>query len=84
MSTIDRSEAGRTVGEREIDWERPLDNEFAVAEALTVAATNTRRPDVVLCVNRLALGALEENESKREALYKLAVGGVGPGAQERI
>ena len=80
MSTIDRSRAGRTVGEREIDWERPLDNEFAVAEEVTVAATNARRPAGVL-VNGLALGILEDNESKRVALYRLA-GGV-PARQPR-
>ncbi len=31
-----------------IDWQRPLNNHFAIAEEVTVAGVNTKRPDVVL------------------------------------
>ena len=59
-----RPEAGeQTVTVRLIDWERPLDNEFAIAEEVTVAGPNPRRPDVVLYVNGLALGVLELKRS---------------------
>ena len=59
-----RPEAGeQTVTVRLIDWERPLDNDFAVAEEVTVAGPNPRRPDVVLYVNGLALGVIELKRS---------------------
>ncbi|MCY3844029.1 MAG: HsdR family type I site-specific deoxyribonuclease [Acidobacteria bacterium] len=59
-----RPEAGeQTVAVRLIDWEHPLDNEFAVAEEVTVTGPNTRRPDLVLYINGLALGVLELKRS---------------------
>ena len=59
-----RPEAGeQTVTVKLIDWERPLDNDFAVAEEVTVAGPNPRRPDLVLYVNGLALGVLELKRS---------------------
>ena len=59
-----RPEAGeQTVTVHLIDWKRPLDNEFAVAEEVTVTGANTRRPDLVLYVNGLALGVLELKRS---------------------
>ena len=59
-----RPEAGeQTVTVWLIDWEHPLDNEFAVAEEMTVTGPNTRRPDLVLYVNGLALGVLELKRS---------------------
>ena len=59
-----RREAGeQTVTVWLIDWERPVDNEFAVAEEVTVTGPNTRRPDLVLYVNGLALGVLELKRS---------------------
>ncbi|PRY73220.1 type I restriction endonuclease subunit R [Halomonas ventosae] len=42
-----------------IDWANPENNDFAVAEEVTVAGANTKRPDVVLYVNGIALGVLE-------------------------
>ena len=47
-----------------IDWERPEANDFAVAEEVTVQGENTKRPDVVLYVNGIALGVLELKRSK--------------------
>lgn len=42
-----------------IDWKQPLRNHFAVAEEVTVKGENTKRPDIVLYVNGIALGVLE-------------------------
>ena len=46
-----------------IDWEHPERNHFAIAEEVTVRAANTgghtKRPDIVLYVNGIALGVLE-------------------------
>ncbi|WP_311948613.1 type I restriction endonuclease subunit R [Halomonas piscis] len=46
-----------------IDWTNPANNDFAVAEEVTVAGPNTKRPDVVLYVNGIALGVLELKRS---------------------
>lgn len=46
-----------------IDWERPRNNNFAVAEEVTVKANNTKRPDLVLYVNGIALGVIELKRS---------------------
>ena len=50
-----------------IDWKRPERNHFAIAEEVTVTAANakahTKRPDVVLYVNGIALGVLELKRS---------------------
>lgn len=46
-----------------IDWHNPEDNDFAVAEEVTVVGPNTKRPDVVLHVNGIALGVLELKRS---------------------
>jgi type I restriction enzyme R subunit len=42
-----------------IDWENPDNNDFAIAEEVTVKGPNVKRPDVVLYVNGIALGILE-------------------------
>ena len=46
-----------------IDWEHPEKNDFALAEEVTVYGKNTKRPDVVLYVNGIALGVLELKRS---------------------
>jgi type I restriction enzyme R subunit len=50
-----------------IDWKRPERNHFAVAEEVTVVGSgakgHTKRPDVVLYVNGIALGVLELKRS---------------------
>jgi type I restriction enzyme, R subunit len=46
-----------------IDWEHPENNHFAVAEEVTVLGEHTKRPDVVLYVNGIALGVLELKRS---------------------
>uniref|UniRef100_UPI0028B031C4 type I restriction endonuclease n=1 Tax=Empedobacter sp. TaxID=1927715 RepID=UPI0028B031C4 len=43
-----------------IDWENWQNNEFGIAEEVTLAkGQNVRRPDIVLYVNGIALGVLE-------------------------
>ena len=46
-----------------VDWKNPDNNNFAIAEEVTVTAENTRRPDIVLYVNGIALGVLELKRS---------------------
>ncbi|MCP9453060.1 MAG: type I restriction endonuclease subunit R [Nitrospira sp.] len=46
-----------------IDWANPAKNDFAVAEEVTIAGEHTKRPDLVLYVNGLALGVLELKRS---------------------
>ncbi len=47
-----------------VDWKNPENNDFAVAEEVTVAGKDKpRRPDVVLYVNGIALGVLELKRS---------------------
>lgn len=50
-----------------IDWTNPLNNDFALAEEVTVkgadAKASTKRPDLVLYVNGIALGVLELKRS---------------------
>ncbi|GAA1119795.1 type I restriction endonuclease subunit R [Nesterenkonia jeotgali] len=47
-----------------VDWTTPEANHFAVAEEVTVAGVNRKRPDVVLYVNGLAVSTLELKRSK--------------------
>lgn len=43
-----------------IDWQHPENNEFAIAEEVTLTkGQNTRRPDIVIYINGIALGVLE-------------------------
>jgi type I restriction enzyme, R subunit len=46
-----------------IDWKNPQNNHFAVAEEVTIKGENTKRPDIVLYVNGIALGVLELKRS---------------------
>jgi type I restriction enzyme R subunit len=47
-----------------IDWKNPIANDFAVAEEVTVKGKHTKRPDVVLFVNGIAVGVIELKRSK--------------------
>lgn len=47
-----------------IDWQTPTANHFALAEEVTVFSQHSKRPDVVLYVNGLALGIIELKRSK--------------------
>ena len=46
-----------------IDWANPASNDFAIAEEVTVTGKNTKRPDIVLYVNGIAIGVLELKRS---------------------
>lgn len=46
-----------------IDWQEPFANDFAIAEEVTVAGEHSKRPDVVLYVNGIALAVLELKRS---------------------
>lgn len=50
-----------------VDWKNPQANHFSIAEEVTVQATDatasTKRPDLVLYINGLALGVLELKRS---------------------
>ena len=46
-----------------IDWEHPLENDFAIAEEVTVKGVHNKRPDIVLYVNGIALSVLELKRS---------------------
>jgi type I restriction enzyme R subunit len=46
-----------------IDWGHPENNHFAIAEEVTVRGNHTKRPDVVLYVNGIAVGVLELKRS---------------------
>ena len=46
-----------------IDWKNPGNNDFAIAEEVTVTGENTKRPDLVIYVNGVALGVLELKRS---------------------
>jgi type I restriction enzyme, R subunit len=46
-----------------IDWKNPYENDFAIAEEVTVKGKHTKRPDIVLYVNGIALGVLELKRS---------------------
>ncbi|MCY3746818.1 MAG: type I restriction endonuclease subunit R [Acidobacteria bacterium] len=46
-----------------VDWLNPENNDFAIAEEVTVEGKNRKRPDIVLYVNGLALGVIELKRS---------------------
>ncbi len=46
-----------------IDWKNPETNDFAIAEEVRVYGINTKRPDIVVYVNGIALGVLELKRS---------------------
>ena len=46
-----------------IDWHNPHNNDFAIAEEVSVKGEHTKRPDIVLYVNGIALGVIELKRS---------------------
>ena len=46
-----------------IDWEHPFNNDFGIAEEVTLKGKHTKRPDVVLYINGIAIGVLELKRS---------------------
>ena len=49
-----------------VDWERPENNDFALAEEVTLKGGYERRPDIVLYLNGLAVGVIELKRSSVE------------------
>jgi len=47
-----------------IDWNKLEKNDFAIAEEVTVRGQNTKRPDVVIYINGIALWVIELKRSK--------------------
>ena len=59
---IEAGEVTETV--RLINWEHPKENEFAIAEEVTLRGNHERRPDLVLYVNGIAFGVIELKNSR--------------------
>jgi type I restriction enzyme R subunit len=47
-----------------INWQEPEQNDFAIAEEVTLKGNHERRPDIVLYVNGIAIGVLELKNSR--------------------
>ena len=58
-----------------IDWQNPENNDFAIAEEVTIKGELKKRPDIVLYVNGIGLGVLE---------LKRASIGVGEGIRQNL
>lgn len=60
-----RADAGeQTVTVWLIDWDDIDANDFAIAEEVTIVGANTKRPDVVIYVNGIAVGTIELKRSR--------------------
>ena len=60
-----RTEAGKvTETVHLINWHEPEQNDFAIAEEVTLKGNQERRPDVVLYVNGIAVAVLELKNSR--------------------
>lgn len=46
-----------------IDWKNPQENDFAIAEEVTIKGQHNKRPDIVLYINGIAIGVLELKRS---------------------
>ena len=46
-----------------VDWQHPENNDFAIAEEVTLRGDHERRPDLVLYLNGIAVGVLELKRS---------------------
>ncbi|MFA5689073.1 MAG: type I restriction endonuclease subunit R [Kiritimatiellales bacterium] len=46
-----------------IDWEHPRNNEFAIAEEVTIKNNSERRPDLVIYINGIAVAVIELKKS---------------------
>ena len=47
-----------------INWQKPEENDFAIAEEVTLRGNQERRPDIVLYVNGIAVGVIELKNSR--------------------
>ncbi len=46
-----------------IDWKNPQNNDFAIAQEVTIRGTHTKRTDIVIYINGIAVGVLELKRS---------------------
>ena len=46
-----------------IDWKEPLNNDFYIAEEVSIKGEHTKRPDIVIYVNGIALAVIELKRS---------------------
>ncbi len=46
-----------------INWKNPFNNDFAIAEEVTIKGVHNKRPDIVIYVNGIALGVIELKRS---------------------
>ena len=46
-----------------IDWKNPDNNHFAIAEEVTIEGQSTKRPDIILYLNGIAIGVIELKRS---------------------
>jgi len=49
-----------------VDWEHPENNDFAIAEEVTLRGGHERRPDLVIYLNGIAIGVIELKRSSVE------------------
>jgi type I restriction enzyme R subunit len=49
-----------------IDWENPLNNDFGIAEEVTLKGNYERRPDLVIYINGIAISVIELKRSSVE------------------
>ncbi len=47
-----------------VNWDQPAENDFAIAEEVTLKGGHERRPDMVLYLNGIAVGVLELKNSR--------------------
>ena len=60
-----KTEAGKTTETVHlIDWQHPEQNDFALAEEVTLKGGHERRPDLVLYLNGIAVGVIELKNSR--------------------
>jgi len=60
-----KTEAGKvTETVHLINWQEPEQNDFAIAEEVTLRGNHERRPDIVLYVNGIAVSVLELKNSR--------------------
>lgn len=59
-----RSDVGeQSITVRLIDWTHISNNNFAIAEEVTISGQHSKRPDIVLYINGIAIGVLELKRS---------------------
>jgi type I restriction enzyme R subunit len=58
-----------------IDWQNPLNNDFYIAEEVTIKGARDKRPDIVLYVNGIALAVIELKKSSK---------GIGEGIRQNL